>query len=41
MVIDLDGDVLGIALSADTTSFASIDKILEALKPTETTPQTP
>ena len=32
LVLDLDGDVLGIALSSDTISFASIDSIVEALK---------
>ena len=39
MVLDLDGNVLGIALNSDTTSFASSDSILEALK-TGTTPKT-
>ena len=32
LALDLDGDVLGIALSSDTASFASIDLITEALK---------
>jgi S1-C subfamily serine protease len=32
LVLDLDGEVLGIALFGDTTSFASIDSIIEALK---------
>jgi hypothetical protein len=32
LVLDLDGDVLGIALSGDTISFVSIDSISEALK---------
>ena len=32
LVLDLDGDTLGIALSGDTVSFASIDLITEALK---------
>lgn len=32
MVIDIDGDVLGVALSSDTLSFASIQSITEALK---------
>lgn len=36
LVLDLDGDVLGIFLSSDTTSFASIDLITEALKTKET-----
>lgn len=36
LVLDLDGDVLGIALSSDTTSFASIDLITEALKVKDT-----
>lgn len=36
LVLDLDGEALGIALSSDTTSFASIDLILEALKTKET-----
>jgi hypothetical protein len=40
LVLDLDGDVLGIALSSDTTSFASIDLITEALKAKDTTPKT-
>ncbi|MCM2339248.1 MAG: S1C family serine protease [Burkholderiales bacterium] len=32
MVLNLDGEVLGIALSSDSNSFASIDSILESLK---------
>ncbi len=32
MVLNLDGEILGIALSGDNTSFASIDSIIEALK---------
>jgi S1-C subfamily serine protease len=36
LVLDLDGEVLGIALFGDTTSFASIDSITEALKPKDT-----
>lgn len=32
LVLDLDGDALGIALSSDTISFASIAKINDALK---------
>ncbi|KKQ85977.1 MAG: hypothetical protein UT09_C0041G0005 [Parcubacteria group bacterium GW2011_GWF2_38_8] len=32
LVLDLDGEALGIALSGVTASFASIDSILEALK---------
>ena len=43
LVLDLDGEVLGIALSGDTISFASIDSISEALKAggtkTETAPK--
>lgn len=43
IVLDLDGDVLGIALSGDTASFANIDLINEALKikdkKTEATPK--
>jgi hypothetical protein len=31
LVLDLDGEALGIALSSDTTSFASIDNIKAAL----------
>ncbi len=38
LVLDLDGDVLGIALSGDNT-FASIDSIIEALKTKDTTPK--
>ena len=33
MVLNLDGEVLGIALSGDTVSFASIKIITDALKP--------
>ncbi len=36
LVLDLDGEVLGIALSSDSTSFASIDSIVGALKPKDT-----
>lgn len=32
LVLDLDGQVLGIALSSDTISFASINSITESLK---------
>lgn len=32
MVLNLDGEVLGVALSSDSNSFASIDSILELLK---------
>ncbi len=32
MILDLDGDVLGIALSGETASFASISTITDALK---------
>lgn len=32
LVLDLNGEVLGIALSSETISFASIDSITEALK---------
>jgi S1-C subfamily serine protease len=32
LVLDLDGNVLGIALSGETISFASIDSIIETLK---------
>ena len=39
LVFDLNGEVLGIALYGDTTSFASIDSIIEALNMTETTPE--
>ncbi len=36
LILDLDGEVLGIALSGDTASFASIDSIFEALKVKDT-----
>lgn len=36
LVLDLNGDVLGLALSSDTNSFVSIDSIIEALKTKET-----
>ena len=36
-VLNLDGEVLGIALSGDTTSFAPIDSIVGALKPKDAT----
>ncbi|MFA4975549.1 MAG: hypothetical protein WC839_02040 [Candidatus Paceibacterota bacterium] len=36
LVLDLDGQVLGIALSSDTISFSSIDSIVEALKTIKT-----
>lgn len=39
MVLNLDGEVLGISLSSDITSFASIDSISEALKIIETKTQ--
>ena len=43
LVLDLDGDALGIALSPDNTvaSFASIQDISNALTPTSTTATTP
>jgi len=41
LVMDLDGEALGIALSTDTISFASIDSIVEVLKTIETAPKTP
>jgi hypothetical protein len=42
MVIDLDGEVLGMALSGDTSSFVSIDSILSSITPKEpVTPATP
>lgn len=37
MVLDLDGNVLGIALSGDTSSFASISTINDVLKPAPAT----
>lgn len=37
LVLDLDGNVLGIALSGDTVSFASIKTITDALNPSDTT----
>ncbi|SRR5258708_10541120 len=36
MVLNLDGEVLGIALSGDIASFANIETITNALKPTST-----
>lgn len=36
LVLNLDGEVLGIALSGETVSFAPVDSISEALKPAET-----
>jgi S1-C subfamily serine protease len=36
LVLNLDGEALGIALSGDTLSFASIKTITDALKPTTT-----
>ncbi|MEK7060340.1 MAG: hypothetical protein AAB970_01830 [Patescibacteria group bacterium] len=41
LVLDLDGEVLGIALSGDIISFASIDLIIEVLKTIEIVPKTP
>lgn len=41
LVLNLDGEVLGIALYLDTTSFASIKTITEALKPADTTTPQP
>src|SRR3989344_2179295 len=42
LVLNLDGEALGIALFGDTTNFASIGAITEALKSTETViPKTP
>ena len=38
LVLNLDGEALGIVLSGDTLSFASIDSITEALKVKEPTP---
>lgn len=40
MVLNLDGEILGIALSGDGTSFASIDSIIEALKVKEVKTET-
>jgi len=40
LVLNLDGEVLGIALYGDTTNFASIKTITDALKPAEE-PKTP
>ncbi|MFH1200716.1 MAG: S1C family serine protease [bacterium] len=37
LVLNLDGEALGIALFSDTTSFASIKTISDALKPADTT----
>lgn len=39
-VLDLDGDVLGIALSSDASSFSSIDSIMGALKAKDASPKT-
>jgi S1-C subfamily serine protease len=36
LIMNLDGEALGIALSIDTTSFASISSIIESLKTVET-----
>ena len=42
LVLNLDGEALGIALGSDTTSFAGMKTITDALKPTDTTtPKTP
>ncbi len=42
LVFNLDGEVLGIALSGDNTNFASANTITDALKPAETSaPKTP
>ncbi len=40
LVLDLDGDILGIALSGDVTSFTPINSILEALKTKDSKPET-
>jgi S1-C subfamily serine protease len=40
LILDLDGEALGIALSGDTFSFASIDSILEVLKAKEAKTET-
>lgn len=37
LVVNLDGEVLGVALLGDTTSFVSIKSINDALKPVDTT----
>ncbi len=39
MVLNLDGEVLGVVLSADTMSFAPIDSIVESLQSIENTPE--
>lgn len=39
MVLDIDGDVLGIALSGDSSSFASITTITDTLKPVVEVPK--
>lgn len=39
LVLNLDGEALGIALFGETASFASIKTIVDALKPTDTTIQ--
>ncbi len=42
LVLNLDGEALGIALFGDSASFASIKSITDALKPADTTiPKTP
>ena len=42
LVFNLDGEVLGIALSGDNANFASAKTIIDALKPAETSaPKTP
>src|SRR3989344_7168019 len=41
LVVNLDGEALGIALFNDITSFAPIKTITDALKPVETVPKTP
>lgn len=41
LVLNLDGEALGIALSGDTISFASIKSITDALKPAEKPVETP
>ena len=41
MVLDLDGEVLGVVLSDDTVNFASIKSINESLKPKENPKEVP
>jgi len=41
LVLNLDGEALGIALFSDTTNFASIKTISNALKPADTTSSKP